>query len=106
VTLRAREALPSLRSTRVFPTLQRSLAASHKAEFRVVHFSVQSDHVHLVVEGDTSLALVRGIQGLACRCAKAVNRVAGAAGASGAAVITLTRSARPPKRDGDSSTSY
>ena len=74
VTWRAREALPSLRSARVFPLLQRSLAASHKAAFRVVHFSVQSDHVHLVVEGDQADALVRGLQGLAVRCAKAINR--------------------------------
>ena len=76
VTLRAREALDSLRSARVFPFLQRSLAASHKAAFRVVHFSVQSDHIHLVVEGDEADALVRGLQGLAVRCAKAVNRAA------------------------------
>jgi hypothetical protein len=74
VTLRARDALPSLRSARVFPVLRRSLAASHKTAFRVVHFSVQSDHVHLVVEGDHAVALVRGLQGLAARCAKAVNR--------------------------------
>ena len=61
---------------RVFPTLQRALSASTKPAFRVVHFSVQSDHVHLVVEGDQGVALVRGLQGLACRCAKAVNRAA------------------------------
>ncbi|HVX97642.1 MAG TPA: transposase [Polyangia bacterium] len=74
VTLRARAALPSLRSARVFPFVQRSLAAAHKEAFRVVHFSVQSDHVHLIVEGDAQAALVRGVQGLAARCAKAVNR--------------------------------
>ena len=74
VTWRARAALPSLRSTRVFPILRRSLAASHKAAFRVVHFSVQTDHVHLIVEGDQTDSLVRGLQGLAVRCAKAVNR--------------------------------
>jgi REP element-mobilizing transposase RayT len=74
VTLRAREAIPSLRSGRVFSFLRRSLAASHKEAFRVVHFSVQSDHVHLIVEGDRQVALVRGLQGLAGRCAKAINR--------------------------------
>jgi hypothetical protein len=58
----------------VFPFLRSSLAAAHKAAFRVVHFSVQSDHVHLIVEGDEPVALVRGLQGLAARCAKAVNR--------------------------------
>ena len=74
VTWRAREAIPSLRSARVFPFVHRSLAASHKDAFRVVHFSVQTDHVHLIVEGDEANALVRGLQGLAVRCAKAVNR--------------------------------
>lgn len=74
VTLRARTALPSFRSTRVFACLRASLAAAHKEAFRVIHFSVQSDHLHLVVEGDGRLALIRGVQGLAVRCAKAVNR--------------------------------
>jgi hypothetical protein len=80
VTLRAGPTLPSLRSARVFPLVRRSLAASHKEAFRVVHFSVQSDHVHLVVEGDTPLALVRGVWGLAGRCAKAINRAVGRRG--------------------------
>jgi REP element-mobilizing transposase RayT len=76
VTLRARLGIPSLRSTRIFSTLRGSISASHKSAFRVVHFSVQSDHVHLVVEADAHVALVRGVQGLAGRCAKAVNRAA------------------------------
>ncbi len=80
VTLRARDALPSLRSAPVFPVLQLSLAASHEPAFRVVHFSVQSDHVHLIAEGDEADALVRGLQGLAARCAKAINRAAGRRG--------------------------
>jgi REP element-mobilizing transposase RayT len=80
VTLRALDGLSSLRSTRVFPIVRQSLAASHKSAFRVVHFSVQSDHVHLVVEGDAPVALVRGLQGLAGRCAKAVNRAVGRRG--------------------------
>jgi hypothetical protein len=61
---------------RIFPFLRRSLSASHKQAFRVVHFSVQTDHLHLVVEGDDPVSLVRGLQGLAARCAKAVNRAA------------------------------
>jgi putative transposase len=80
VTLRARDALPSLRGAKVFAFVRRSLAASHKDAFRVVHFSVQTDHVHLVVEGDHPVTLVRGLQGLAARCAKAVNRAVGRRG--------------------------
>jgi REP element-mobilizing transposase RayT len=74
VTLRARDVLPSFRSARLFPFLQRALAAAHKEAFRVVHFSVQSDHVHLIVEGDDRMALIRGVHGLAVRTAKAINR--------------------------------
>jgi REP element-mobilizing transposase RayT len=80
VTLRAYGSLPSLRSMRVFAAVRQALAAAHKANFRVVHFSVQGDHVHLVVEGDSHAALVRGLQGLAGRCAKAINRAAGRKG--------------------------
>jgi hypothetical protein len=76
VTWRAREGLPSLRSARVYPFAQRALAASHKPAFRVIHFSVQTDHIHLIAEGDEMNALVRGLQGLAVRCAKAINRAA------------------------------
>jgi REP element-mobilizing transposase RayT len=74
VTLRARPALTSLRSERVFPELRRALARASKTSFRVVHFSVQTDHVHLMVEGDGRLRLIRGVQGLAVRCARAINR--------------------------------
>jgi hypothetical protein len=38
---------------------------------------VQSDHLHLVVEADEPTRLARGVQGLAIRVAKAVNRVFG-----------------------------
>jgi hypothetical protein len=43
--------------------------------FRVVHFSVQVDHVHLMVEADDKARLSRGMAGLAIRLARAVNRV-------------------------------
>jgi REP element-mobilizing transposase RayT len=80
VTLRARDTVPSLRGPSLFLRVRDALAASHKDAFRVVHFSVQTDHVHLVVEGDSPLALVRGVQGLAGRFAKAINRAVGRRG--------------------------
>jgi putative transposase len=43
-----------------------------KGTFRVVHFSVQDDHVHLIVEAEGG-ALSRGVQGLAIRIARHVN---------------------------------
>jgi putative transposase len=43
--------------------------------FRIIHFSVQSNHLHLIVEVRDAMAMARGIQGLSVRVAKAVNRV-------------------------------
>jgi len=38
-----------------------------RAGFRVVHFSVQGDHVHLIVEADDNRSLSHGMQSLAVR---------------------------------------
>jgi hypothetical protein len=48
-----RRALPALGAH--LSELARRLAASLKVAFRVVHFSVQRDHVRLVVEGDAAV---------------------------------------------------
>jgi hypothetical protein len=66
--------LPSLRNEIVFGEVHRALSRAHKPFFRVLQFSVQTDHLHLVVEADSTLALTRGTQGLAIRCARAINR--------------------------------
>jgi REP element-mobilizing transposase RayT len=74
VTLRARGGLPSLRAKRAFELVSIALGRSGRPKFRVIHFSVQTDHIHLIVEADSSHALSRGVQGLAGRCARALNR--------------------------------
>jgi hypothetical protein len=78
--MRAVRGLTSLRGERPFAALYRALSLASKVWFRVIHFSVQSDHVHLIVEADDRVALIRGVQGLAVRCARAVNRALGRRG--------------------------
>jgi hypothetical protein len=80
VTMRALVGLVSLRSPRAFAAVRGALAAPGRPDFRVVHFSVQSDHLHLIVEADDKDALARGLRGLAIRVARAVNRALGRAG--------------------------
>jgi REP element-mobilizing transposase RayT len=83
LTLRARAGLPSLRSQRVFRALQAAFVAARGSltNLRVVHFSVQTDHLHLLVEAPDRDALCFGARGLAIRLARAINRVLGRAGA-------------------------
>ena len=75
VTLRASTAVPSLRNGRLLIAIRNALAAASTSRFRVLHFSVQADHLHLLVEADTPTGFERGVRGLAIRVAKAVNRV-------------------------------
>jgi hypothetical protein len=60
--------------------MRTALAASSRADFRVVEFSVQADHVHLIAEADDARALSSGMRGLAIRLARAVNRALGRRG--------------------------
>ena len=61
----------------MFPTLKgvlRELRA-RADQFRVVHFSIQENHIHLLVEAATAQALSSGLRSLTIRIAKRVNRL-------------------------------
>ena len=73
VTLRAK--LRSLRSQRVAGTVLASLRDSNGERFRIAHYSVQENHVHLIVEADTKASLSSGMRGLMVRVARRVNRL-------------------------------
>ena len=80
VTIRAAPGLPSLRSARVFGALRRAIGRASVDGFRVIHFSIQQDHGHFIVEGDEARRARGGMHGLAIRLALAVNRVLGRKG--------------------------
>jgi REP element-mobilizing transposase RayT len=76
VTLRVRSDVPSLRTRPLLKELRRSFAAAcERGEFRVAQFSVQRDHLHLVVEAAGKQALGRGMKSIAARVARAANRI-------------------------------
>jgi len=75
VTLKCVAGLPSLRTRRFARVIGCSIANAHKPRFRVVHFSIQSNHVHLIVEAMDRDALTGGMRGLASRIAKGLNKL-------------------------------
>jgi putative transposase len=80
VTIRAAPGLPSLRSAQVFGALRRAIRRASVDRFRVIHFSIQQDHGHFIVEGDEARRARGGMHGLAIRLALAVNRALGRKG--------------------------
>jgi REP element-mobilizing transposase RayT len=80
VTLRARADVGSLRRARLYSALEAAIAASSRSDFRLVHFSVQGDHVHLIAEARDEPTLSTGMRGLMIRVARALNRASGRSG--------------------------
>ena len=82
VTLRVRDDAPALRRSRAWATLRAAFRrGKDRFGFRLIHFSVQTNHIHLVCEAEDKRALTRGMQGLAIRIARRMNRLAGRRGA-------------------------
>lgn len=82
VTLRVRRDVWNLRSGRTFRRIRRCLSkARDRFGGRLIEFSVQGNHLHLIVEADDSAALSRALQGLCIRIAKALNAMMSRAGA-------------------------
>jgi putative transposase len=74
VTLRIANDIPSLRSSRRFALIRECFAkARENRNLRLVEFTVLSNHLHLIVEADSSQNLSRGMQGLCVRLARALN---------------------------------
>ena len=76
VTIRVRSDVPSLRTVRLVREVEHSLRTiAKRRNFRVVHYSLQHNHVHLLIETESAVALGNGMKSLAARLARAVNRV-------------------------------
>jgi REP element-mobilizing transposase RayT len=84
ITLRVRRGVRNLRSYELVRTINESLRRASQSldparverrrTFRVVHYSIQPNHLHLIVEASSKVALARGMQGLASVLARRVNR--------------------------------
>jgi putative transposase len=62
-----------MRAQLLFRRVRACLARAHRGGLRLVHFSVQRDHLHLIVEAPDRRGLARGLQGIASGIARAVN---------------------------------
>jgi putative transposase len=81
VTLRILDGVGRMRRQRTVNALEDAFEqARERFGMRIVHYSIQGNHLHLIVETDANGSLSRGMQGLAIRIAKLLNRLANRAG--------------------------
>jgi putative transposase len=75
-TWRMSKGVWNLRTRRCFGALERAMyGGATRFGFRLVHYSVMGNHVHLIVEAPDRRALSRAMKGLGVRIARALNRV-------------------------------
>src|SRR5439155_145673 len=73
VTVRLRAGLPSLRSAGeldvLYAAFQGCTSSADRLGLRLVHFTIQGNHLHFLVEARDARSLARGMQGLLVRIA-------------------------------------
>jgi REP element-mobilizing transposase RayT len=81
VTLRTDAAVGRLRRRHAYQAARQALITTFgRDDFRVVHISIQHNHVHLIIEADSRAALARGMQGLCSSMSRRLNRRLGRTG--------------------------
>lgn len=80
ITMRATKGVPRMRAESVMTVIYEEIARASAKGFRLIDFSVQEDHLHLLAEADGDAALSRGMQRLASRIARRVNMLVGRRG--------------------------
>jgi REP element-mobilizing transposase RayT len=76
VTLRAAPYLRQMRRLDAYRAVRKALlVVLARSDFRVVHVSIQRNHIHLVVEASSKFALARGMQAFQISAARRLNQV-------------------------------
>jgi REP element-mobilizing transposase RayT len=76
ITLRFESGLASLRKRPAYAVVRDALSTgASRFGLRLVHYSVMTNHLHLVCEAEDERALSRGVKGVCVRIARALNRI-------------------------------
>jgi REP element-mobilizing transposase RayT len=78
VTLRLADDVPTLRNFKRCKVLRRAFReGGRRMGFRIVEFSIQGNHLHLICEASSNVVLSRGMQGFKNRVTRGLNRLCG-----------------------------
>jgi REP element-mobilizing transposase RayT len=81
VVLRTREDVGRLRIEPIVEVVRSAIRAlAERADFRVVHFSLQRNHLHFLIEAASNAALESGMHRLTIRLVKGINASLGRSG--------------------------
>ncbi len=64
----------SIRNQAFLPILKRGILNCRKKGLRIIHYSVQSNHIHFIVEADNNEILTSGMRSLTITLSKGINK--------------------------------
>jgi REP element-mobilizing transposase RayT len=80
MTVRRRDGLPSFRRQRVLALVHELMREKNDDSFQIVHYSIQSNHIHFVCEARDRRAVTRKMHGFMVAFAKRLNAMLRRAG--------------------------
>jgi len=84
VTIRVVGSAAGLRRKDIYLGIREAtIVTARRENFRIVHASIQHDHIHLIVEADCEKALSNGVRGFSISAARQINRAVTARGGDG-----------------------
>jgi REP element-mobilizing transposase RayT len=78
IVLRTLPNVPRLRTSNLYMAIRGAMEKIlAKPDFRVVHMTIQHNHLHFIVEAENKDALSHGMRAVAITCARAINKALG-----------------------------
>lgn len=75
ITLRVVAPIDSLRRPEAYHAIRHAIYATvERSDFRIVHLSIEDNHLHLIVEADNDTALSKGLRAFESSAAQLLNR--------------------------------
>jgi REP element-mobilizing transposase RayT len=75
LTVKILRAKAKLKNKIILSILKRSIMNARKKGLRVIHYSLEYDHIHLLIEADDNFILGKGMQAFGVTFSKALNRM-------------------------------
>lgn len=75
LTIKVKRIKAEMKNKAVLILLKRAIMNARKQGLRIIHFSLEYDHVHLLVEAADNVVLGKGMQSFGVTLSKAINRL-------------------------------
>lgn len=99
VTLRVADRINRMRTRDAYQAIRRAMVVVlRRPDFRIIHASIQHNHIHLLVEASDERALARGIQAFEISAARQLNAVQPRPNWSRPPTVGVAATVRPVRR--------